>query len=411
MLKPPEHFRPAQDRLSGRARIEPRSYRERLPKGFFRVAAMLLVACSGTGLLAGWYLVPTSVDAHVVHQRMMGLEMTGPGLLDAINRVTITARIQGFLTAINADRNDRVTTGQVLATLESTDLENELAAAKATAESTLRAVAEAESTRDRASISFDKAKRDYDRRLPLLKSKTVSEAEFSVVEAAYKEAEADLVRAGTSVQRAQAEAAAAAANVKVLEARLAEATIRSPLNGVVVFRERNVGDLLMPGAALMQIVDPATIIVSARFDESAMGGIKPGQDARVTFASEPGRTFEGKVLRLSRQVDQETREFTVDITLKELPRNWAMGQRTHVTVLGASTTTAIAVPQNYITRRDNRAGVWVDRDGRAVWTPVTLGYLSGTDVQITHGLSEGDAVLDPEGRYPYEPVSPSRKTQ
>ncbi|WP_170240819.1 efflux RND transporter periplasmic adaptor subunit [Rhodoligotrophos appendicifer] len=373
--------------------------------GFLRLAIVVLLACVGVSLLAGWYLLPSSVPAFIVQQRMMGLEMTGPGLLDATNRVTITARIQGFLTAINVDRNDTVTQGQVLATLESADLENQLVAAKATAESAQRSIAEAQSTQQRASISLDKAKRDYDRRLPLFKSKTLSESEFSVVETLYKEAQADLTRASTSIQRAQAEAAAADANVKVLESRLAEATILSPLNGTVVFRDRNVGDLLTPGATLMQIVDPATIVVSARLDESAMGAIKPGQSASVTFASEVGRTFDGKVLRLSRQVDQETREFTADITLDELPKNWAMGQRTNVAIQGESPAASIAVPQTYITRRDNRAGVWVNRSGRAHWVPVSLGYLSGTDVQITHGLAEGDAVLEPDGRYPYEPIS------
>lgn len=369
-----------------------------------KAAFILLLLAAATGLMGYWYVIPAPVTFYAVQPRLMSLEINGPGLLDAINRVVITSRIQGFLKEVKVDRNDRVTTGQVLALLDSEDLRNQVAAAQADAVAAHRTVAEIESERDRAVALFDKTKVELGRRTTLLRLNATSQAEVTTAEAAFKQAEADVARANASIERSKAQALSKEASVKVLEARLADATITSPLDGVVISRERNPGELLLPGVSLMQLVDEATIIVSARFDESARSAIRPGQAAKIRFASDPSRTWNGRVLRLSRQVDQETREFTVDITLDALPDSWAMGQRVNVAVEARSPAMVIGVPETLIARRDGRAGIWVGQNGRAVWTPVALGYASGSDIQVAHGLSAGDIVLPPEGRYDYQPV-------
>lgn len=336
---------------------------------------------------------------------MRTVQITGPGLLDAINKVIVTARIQGFLLFIGADRNDEVKQGRMLAELSSSDLRNQLAVAQADAQAAKSAIAEAESDRERAAATLTKATQDFNRRTALVKLNVVSEAEFTNSQAALREAQANHAKASTAVERVTAQAASAAANVNVLQAKLADATIRSPINGVVTSRERNVGDLLSPGATLMQIIDPASIVVSARFDESAMAAVRPGQHAEVRFTSDPDRIVEGEVLRLIRQVDQETREFSADITLHGLPKNWAIGQRATVTVEAQYPSFLMAIPKDYVARRDGRPGVWLSRGSRAVWVPVALGYLSGSSIEIKHGLQVGDVVLDPGGRYYLEPVA------
>jgi len=363
------------------------------------------VAVVSAGFVTGWYLLPAKVGYYPVQPRILTVEITGPGLLDAINKVVMTARVQGFLVSIGADKNNHVTVGQVLGQLESSDLRNQLVAAQADADAAASAIAEAGSERDRASASLGKAKLDYERRAALVKVNAVSMADFANSEAALKDAQAYFARTSTTIERATAQSASAAANVNVLRSRLAEATIRSPLDGVVVSRERNVGDLLAPGATLMQIVDPASIVISARFDESTMGSIRSGQRAKVRFASNPSRVFDGKVLRLTRQVDQETREFTADIVLGTLPDDWAMSQRATVAIEAQTPGAVLAVPKNYISRYDGRAGVWLNRRGRATWVPVTLGYGSAANVEVTAGLEAGDTVIDPLGRYPFELIS------
>src|SRR5262249_52722293 len=162
--------------------------------------------------------------------------------------------IAGFLRAIGADKNDTVTKGQVLAELESADLHNQLAAAQADAEAATIGVTEAEREQDRARVVVSRTKLDFDRKSTLLKTSVASQAEVQNAEAAFLEAQVQLSRAAVLIERAKARAASAHANVAVLQAKLAEATIVSPINGVIVSRERNVGDLLAPGTPLMAIV-------------------------------------------------------------------------------------------------------------------------------------------------------------
>ena len=386
-------------------RVQPVHLKPDHSAGWRRLAVVLVLAIAAGGAGFWWYVLPTPVAYHEVRLRMMSLEINGPGLLDAINRVTVTSRIQGFLKSIEADRNDTVKRGQVLARLESVDLQNQLAAAQAEASAAGRGVTEAEADRARAQAMLDKTKIEFERRSTLVKLNAASQAELTTTEAAFKQAEADMARAEAGIERARAQVLSQQANVKVLEARLGEATISAPLDGVVISRERNPGDLLLPGANLMQVVELSTIIISARFDESARATIKAGQPARITFAADPSRVWNGKVLRLSRQVDQETREFTADITLDSLPDSWAMGQRANVAVEAQSPEQVIGIPESLVIRRDGRAGVWLAQRGRATWTPVTLGYISGSNVVVTRGLKEGDAVLAPAGRYAFQPVT------
>jgi HlyD family secretion protein len=123
----------------------------------------------------------------------------------------------------------------------------------------------------------------------------------------------------------------------------------------------------------------------------------------------PTENLKGTVLRVIRLVDQETREFTIDITLDQLPSHWALGQRANVTITAPSLVPTIMIPQNLTTRRNGRVGVWVSRHGRAEWAQVDLGYPSGNTVQVVNGLSAGDIVIPPEGTYLYEPIEASGK--
>jgi len=366
------------------------------------IGAAAIAAVIGCGLY--FYLIPTKVPGIVIEAKPVTLEMRGPALLDANNKVTVTARIQGFMKSVNVDKNDPVSENQVLAQIYSEDVASQLAAAQADARAAELAVAETRANSESLRAIADKSRADYDRKRGLLTNATISQADWTATEAAFKQATADLARASIAIDRALAQKTSADANVESLRARLNDATIRSPLDGIVVQRYRNVGDLLSPGVVLMDIIDPKTVILTARLDESVMGAVRPGQSVTARFAAEQARQFKGSVWRLIRKVDQETREFEIHVTLDELPSTWALGQRATVTIEAVSPTATIAIPQDLIARRQGRVGVWKSADGRAEWVPVNLGYPSGKSIQIVSGLEPGDIVVQPKGRFDYQPL-------
>jgi HlyD family secretion protein len=350
------------------------------------------------------YAIAKAVIAFKVENRPLEWTLRGPGLVDATNKVSLTAKVQGRLAIVNVERNQRVKEGDVVATFEADDLRNQLGAIKAEAEAAGSSVGVARSSESRARTALEKLQADLARRERLATSGVVSRVEIDTLQSQVRQAEAELLGATTSIQRAEAQKRSADANVKSMLARLEEATIRSPLNGVIVSRERNVGDVVLPGALIAQAVDPASIIVSARFDESNMSSLTPGQPAKVAFLSAPRIEYPGKILRIGRQVDVETREFTADIVLERLPDNWALGQRATVLVATKAVSEVPLVPQRFIHRSGGKAGVWQLQGGRASWRSISLGHATGPYIEVTSGVKAGDILLDPFDRYSGEPV-------
>ena len=137
-----------------------------------------------------------------------------------------------------------------------------------------------------------------------------------------------------------------------------------------------------------------------------MARLAAGQAANVIFRSEPTRTYRGEVARLGRQADRETREFVVDVTVLELPENWAVGQRADVFIETARSDSALAIPPKTVVMKrptstnssieeGGERGVFVNASGVARWKPVQFGLRSRNWVEIDSGLVEGDLVIVP----------------
>ena len=155
-------------------------------------------------------------------------------------------------------------------------------------------------------------------------------------------------------------------------------------------------------------MDPSTLVLATRLDESVMARVAPGQAAEIRYVSYPGQVFAGRVLRLGRSVDTTTREFTVDVTPDEPPPHWAIGQRATVSLVTGIAPRVLTVPQDALAPRAGQPGLWVaERGRRARWRPVHLGAASGGRIEVRDGLAEGDIVLRrPQGMYAFRPVSP-----
>ena len=177
------------------------------------------------------------------------------------------------------------------------------------------------------------------------------------------------------------------------EARLADTVVEAPFSGLIVQRFRDPGAIAVPGSPVLSLISTNELWITAWIDETEMSRISVGQPARVAFRSEPEATFRGEVARLGREADRETREFTVDVKVLELPKNWAVGQRAEVYIQTASKANTALLPVAAIVWRDAVSGVFVTRDQRAKWIPVELGLSNRQQVEVIEGLSVGDKVL------------------
>ncbi|NKC31672.1 efflux RND transporter periplasmic adaptor subunit [Falsiroseomonas selenitidurans] len=390
---------------AGLSRVEPTPPRPRRRNG--RRGLLLVAACLAASL-AWRYGVPARAEAIEVRAAPFTRTVTGPALLDALVKVEVGARIAGRIAELPAEEGDQVAAGARLVRLDAGDAAHLLAQAEAQTAAARRAVTEAEADRDAAEAALVRARADFRRKEELLPRGATTRAEFDAARSTLDQATANADRARSAVMRARDQLYAAEAGARGTGVRLGDTLIAAPVAGIITDRLQSVGDVVGAGTPILRLVDPASLVLTARFDESVMSQVAPGQAAELRYISYPGRVFHGTVLRLGRSVDTTTREFTVEVALAEPPPHWAIGQRAMVTLATGTAPATITVPQDALAPRGGQAGLWVAEGGhRARWRRVQLGAAADGRIEVTEGLREGEVVLRRPWRpYAFKPVTP-----
>jgi HlyD family secretion protein len=253
---------------------------------------------------------------------------------------------------------------------------------------------------DRAAAGITRAKADavlarasYLRVERLARGKLASEEDLDKSTQQRAVAEADLSLAELAKVQSERSAVRDAESLRYFEERLADTRICAPFDGLVVRRDREPGDVVVPGGTILEVVSTNDLWVSAWVDETAMGRLAVGQAARVVFRSAPDAPVPGKVARLASQTDPEAREFLVDVRVDTLPAKWAIGQRAEVYIDTGRREGVLTLPQRLVSWRGDVPRVLVDDGGVARWTEVTLGLRGGDVVEVTDGLTAGQVVL------------------
>jgi HlyD family secretion protein len=176
-------------------------------------------------------------------------------------------------------------------------------------------------------------------------------------------------------------------------ARLHDSSVEAPFDGLVVRRDREPGDVVAPGASVLQVVSTDEMWITAWVDETELARLESNQSARVVFRSDPSVEYVGTVARVGREADRETREIVVDVSVQKLPRNWAVGQRAEVYVRTDRKENVIVLPSGLLVVRDGETGVMVEERGKVYWRPVGVGLRGRNVVEVMTGLSPGDILV------------------
>ena len=338
---------------------------------------------------------PVPVTAHTIAKGEIVREVMGTGTLEARVKTTISARIQDRLEKVLVDQGDTVKSAQLLARLDDAESLQQVAIAEATLAAAKQSAERVRADLARSEAVLALARLDHKRQASLVASRAVAQADADKTAEGLRVAEADFKRSNASIAEAEGQILVAEKNLLYRKEQLAFTEIRSPYDGLIIRRDREPGDVLVPGASLMQIVSLDEIWVSAWVDETAMPALATNQPARIVFRSEPNRSYPGKVSRLGREMDRETREFLVDVRTTERPKNWAVGQRAEVFIETARQADSVLLPLAYLVWKDRRPGGFVNIGGRAKWREFTPSLYGRNDVAITKGLGAGEQVVRP----------------
>ena len=336
---------------------------------------------------------PVPVAAHTIAIADVTGETMGTGTLEAHLTVAIGPRITGRLSAVNVDQGDRVVAGQLLAALDDAEARRHLESAEAARASTGATLARVRTDEARAQAVLNRARLEHSRAVALADSHSVAESDRDKATEQLRIAEADLARGRAAIAEAVQAQAAAESQVAVQQELLTQTRLVAPFPGLVVRRDRHPGDVVNPGATVLQVIATEDLWVSAWVDETASAQLAPDQSARVVFRSAPDVNFSGRVARLGHETDRETREFLVDVRVERLPANWTIGQRAEVYIQTGARPGVVAMPPAFLIHRDGVSGTWLLREGRAQWQPLTLGLRGSTLIEIREGLKPGDRVV------------------
>ncbi|MDP3823829.1 MAG: efflux RND transporter periplasmic adaptor subunit [Burkholderiales bacterium] len=360
------------------------------------VVALLALSSIAIGGAGYWrFARAVEVPVAVAAQGAVAARVVGPGTVQARIPVTLSARVGATVTQVLVDVGDAVRQGQLLVTLDDRDLSARRGVVGGQQDALSR-------NTEGARAGLAKAQADLDLARSKLRRDTDLQAQGFVSQAVVDASNATLGGAVAGVDAARAALAARGADARSLsqEARYAEAVLSytrivAPMDGVVIQRLAETGNTVVPGTPLLKIVDPKSLWVATRVDESVVGRVQPGQVARIRLRS--GAVLPGKVARIARQSDAATRELDVHVAFDSVPQRFAIDQEAEVEI-AVGEDRGVLVPLTALTRdKAGRQGVWIidggSEGGRTRFGPVETAGADAHQVLVRKGLEGGETVV------------------
>ena len=326
--------------------------------------------------------------------------VTASGEIVAKQYADIGASVMGRVVSLNVKEGDKVRAGQILAKLDPVRAASEVEAAQAA----VKALGE--------DLRAAEAK--------LIEAKLTAERNATLVEQGLlPKAQGDTSKAALDATRAQLDAIKsrteqANAQLRGVRDSLSKTSVLAPIDGIVTRLQVREGEMVViglqnqPGTTLMRLVGTSGLNAELKVAEADALRLKLGQTARVTLDALQGREFAGVISEIgasslppvSAQA-ASAREFRVVISLDQNDGTLRPGISCDAEILAAEKSGVLVAPLQAVVNRDvagrEETGVFQVRDGKAVFTKVTLGLISGLDAEIS-GLTEGaEIVLGPLG--------------
>lgn len=365
-------------------------------RGWLWLIVKIAVPVVGVGAVFYWMrYAPLPISQFEVAQGPISAEVMGTGTLEARVSTTVSPKISGRISTVAVDQGEQVSQGDPLFRLDAEELLQQVAIAEANVDAARAAIVRLQADKARTEAVLEQTTRTRSRFEELLKQSATSREEFERATEAMAVAVADLARSEAAISEGQKQLLAAEKTLEYHRARLEDTNIAAPFDGLIVARHREAGDVVVPGSDVLTLISTDVLWIRAWVDETQMSAVDVDQPARIVFRSEPQRSFAGKVSRLGKESDRETREFVVDVEVFELPDNWAVGQRADIFLQTAHKPDALTIPAEYLVNKAGGPAVFVNEVGVARLRPVTLGLRSRDMVEVVEGLSVGDQVVAP----------------
>jgi HlyD family secretion protein len=378
------------------------------------VVALVIVAVAATR--GGTKIDPTKLAK--VEKGDLAKSVVATGKVTPITKVEIKSKASGIVKKLYVDAGDKVHTGQVLADLDRDEIQAQVNSARAqltSAEATAKG-SEADLERakvDAQGVDIPTLQRAYERAQQMARDGVVSASALDDAQRAYELAvnKRDVARAQYTVNKAkvaqaEADVQKSRATLSQLEEQLSYTTITSPIDGVVLSRDVEMGDavssilVLGSGATLvMTLGDTSEVYVKGKVDESDIGKVYLGQPARIRVETFKDKTFTGKVTKISPmgvEKDNVT-TFEVRVSINNPGGELKAEMTANAEILLDEHKNVLMIPEGAIMYdKDKKASVDIPepkaKDGMKK-VAVNIGISNGAKTEVLSGLKEGQEVV------------------
>ncbi len=385
------------------------------------VAVFAVIGCLAFFSLRALTRTSTTIDPERIArvERMdLARSVVATGKIEPTTKVEIKSKASGIILKLPVNVGDMVRQGQVICELDQNDLLPRVRQSRAAlnmAEAALKS-AQAEYERNKveaAGPDIPFLKRDMERAQQVFREGVIPQSSRDEAEKNYELAVNRQQQAIVNLGVARAAIAKAEAQVEQSQAALAQseedlrnATIVSPINGVVLSRDREVGDavssiLVMGSGAtlIMTVGDLKEVYVKGKVDESDIGKVYLGQSARIKVESYKDQTFTGKVTKISPMgVEKENvTTFEVRVSISNESRKLLATMTANAEIILEEHKGVLVVPEGAIIyKKDRSTEIEIpdatSKDGKKR-VPVATGISNGSKMEILKGLSEGQQVV------------------
>jgi len=379
--------------------------------GFLAVAGVLIAATRG-----GTKIDPSKLAK--VEKGDLAKSVVATGKVEPITKVEIKSKASGIVKKLYIDAGDRVKKGQLLAELDKEEIAARVAQAKAQEEASVASAKGTEADLDRAKVDAEgpdvpMLKRAYERAQGMAKEGVVSASSLDDAQKNYElalnkqnVAKAQLQVLKAKIGQAQAQVAQDHANLTQLEEQLSYTTITSPIDGIILSRDVEVGDavssILVLGSSatlIMTLGDTSEVYVKGKVDESDIGKVYMGQPARIKVESFKDKTFNGKVTKISPmgvEKDNVT-TFEVRVSINNPGGELKAAMTANAEIILEEHKNVLQIPEGSILYdKDKKASVEIpDEKGKEGKRKiaVNIGISNGAKTELLSGLKEGDQVV------------------
>jgi RND family efflux transporter MFP subunit len=363
-----ETSRPAPDLSALRIQREPEKARG--PKGWLLGGAVLVVAIGAAAyFFAGRSLRPRTVEvvtASLLTEGQASTVLTATGYIEAERKADLSPKITSRITELNVTEGTRVKRGDVVARLDHTDLDAQLAEKRA---------------------AWVNAKAEFARQQSL---------------------HAEGLAPKSALDAAVATEATTRAAVRYVEALLDYTVIRAPFTGVITAKRAFVGEAVSPfgsspsgggsGGAIVTLVEFSTLYVGADVNEANLSKLGPNQPAEITLDAVPDKTYHGFLRQIVPSADRQKATVRVKVAFLDaddriLPDLSARVAFTSQATQGKTGRTRVVVPASAIRNVDGKSGVFRVVQGRARFQTVKVGPAANGQVEVVEGLSGGERLI------------------